>query len=307
MKIRKSDSYRNAEARRIPIVAFESAIISHGLPHPDNIKLIEELHETAGCLGIYLAVIWLDEGYVKVGFDNQELKKLASDENRTKVSGRDIPYVLATGLTGGTTVSATLLLARRLGLQVFATGGLGGVHYRAETSFDISNDIYALSRNPLVVVSAGIKSVLDVAKTLELFETFGIPIFGYQTDTLPLFYSRSSEYSIKSVQDVKEICRLYDLHRTLDLSSSMIVANPVPEEWSIPAEDIDCLLEKAIREAEKHAISGSDVTPFLLHRLSQSNLNTVKTNIELVKNNVRLAADIAIHLKRYSENRESND
>jgi len=307
MIIRKSISYSKAEEQGIPIVAFESAIISHGLPYPDNIRLIEELQDIASKLGIYLAVIWLNEGYIKVGFAEQDLKKLASDERRVKVSGRDIPFVLSNKQTGGTTVSATLLLARKLGLQVFSTGGLGGVHYRAERSFDISNDIYALSRNPLIVVSAGIKSVLDVAKTLELLETFGIPIFGYQTDTLPLFYSRTSDYRIKTLPDVKEICRLYKFQRDLELTSSMIVANPVPSEWSIPAEEIDCLLEKAIREAEKHSISGPDVTPFLLHKLSQSHLNTVKTNIELVKNNVRLAAEIAIELDSYLKNPESND
>lgn len=277
----------------MPCIAFESAIITHGLPYPENIGLISEIQKITVSHGVYLALFWLDEGYVKVGLEEGDLEKLAASEKKLKVSSRDIPFVLANRYTGGTTVSATIFLAHRLGLDVFATGGLGGVHYGAESSFDISNDLIMLSRIPIITISAGIKSVLDIGKTLELLETLGISIFGYRTSTLPLFYTRESDISLNRIDSVSHICQLYRIHQETALSSALLIVNPVPERWSIDADKIDLVLEKAVIEAEKKGISGQELTPFLLHKLSQSGLNTVKTNLELVKNNVLLASEIA--------------
>ena len=291
-----STGYAKAIEQNTPIVAFESAIITHGLPSPDNINLINDLDKLAGSYGVYLAIIWLDNGFVKVGFEENELAALAANSRSVKVSSRDIPFVLANKLTGGTTVAATIHLANQLGLTLFATGGLGGVHYGAEDSFDISNDLTILSKTPMIVISAGVKSVLDIPKTLELIETLGIPVYGYQTDKFPLFYTRESEFEIKSLASVHEIVKLYQFHQQAKISSAMLIANPVPERWSIQNSKIAQFIKDALAEATRLSITGQSVTPFLLKKLSESDLETVQTNLELVKNNVRLASQIALEL-----------
>ena len=288
-----SSDYTRAKDKKTPIVAFESAIITHGLPYPENKNLIDELISIANSYGVYLAILWLDAGYVKVGFENQELKELANRKDVVKVSSRDIPFVIEHKFTGGTTVAATLHLAHHLNLSVFATGGLGGVHRGAENSFDISNDLQVLSQVPMIVVSAGVKSILDVAKTLEMMETLGIPIYGFRTARFPLFYTRESAFKINKLENVDEIIKLFRIQKKMHLHTSMIVANPVQEKFSIPQTQIDRLIEKAIGEAELLSISGQDITPFLLKKLSESELGTVKTNLELVKNNVKLGCEIA--------------
>jgi pseudouridine-5'-phosphate glycosidase len=298
MLFKYSSSYLQAKAKGIPIIAFESAIITHGLPSPENISLIEELTGIADNYNVYLALFWLDEGFVKIGFEHNELEKLAGVRDPIKVSCRDVPYVLTKGFTGGTTVAATIFLAHKEGLEVFATGGLGGVHYKAEISFDISNDLYMLAKTPIIVISAGIKAVLDVGRTVELLETLGIPLFGYQTNTLPLFYSRDSDFNIRQLETTKDIVSIYQRQREAGLTSSLIISNPIPEQWSIPKDEAELTIKEALREVEAKGISGQEVTPYLLNKLSHTGLGTVKTNLELVKNNVRLASEIALELHK---------
>ena len=294
MPYKMSSGFRNAIAEKKPVIAFESTIITHGLPYPENQELINELEAIASSIGVYLALFWIKDGYIRVGIEQIELTELAESTEVVKVTSRDIPYVLTKGLTGGTTVAATIHLAHQLNIPIFATGGLGGVHFGASESFDISNDLIKLSQTPLIVVSSGVKSVLDVAKTLEMMETLGIPVYGYQTDHFPLFHTRESEYRIKRVETPQEIVSLYRNHLKTGLTSAMIIANPVPVEWSIPKEQLDQVIRQAINDAERSAISGQEVTPYLLKKLSESDLDTVKTNLELVKSNFRLACEIAI-------------
>ncbi|MBW6516765.1 MAG: pseudouridine-5'-phosphate glycosidase [Candidatus Cloacimonetes bacterium] len=307
MLFKLSTSYKKAKEQDRPILAFESAIITHGLPYPENIDLIHDLNILVDYFGVYLAVFWLDDGFVKVGFEENELAALAAKSQSVKVSSRDIPFVLAKKLTGGTTVAATIHLSHQLGLSIFATGGLGGVHYGAEYSFDISNDLAVLSKTPMIVISAGVKSVLDIAKTLEMMETLGIPVYGYQTNKFPLFYTRDSDYEIKSIDSVSEIVNLHRYHQQASLSSAMLIANPVPERWSIPQDRINKIIREALEEAEKLTVSGQMVTPYLLKKLSESDLGTVQTNLELVKNNVSLACEIALEIAQQSPKHEQSN
>lgn len=298
MHLKPSRGFLKARNSGTPIIAFESAVITHGLPYPQNLTLIKDLQETARDSGTYLATFWLDDAHVKIGFEEDELERFASNKEAVKVSVRDIPYVLANRLSGGTTVAATLFLAKQAGLEVFATGGLGGVHFGVERSFDISNDLFQLSVSPMIVVSAGIKAILDVAKTLEMLETLSIPVFGYRTESFPLFYSRESDYPVRRIESVVQIARLFRTHQESGLQSALVIANPVPEKWSLKKEAIKEVIAETVKEAEMRGVTGQNVTPYLLEKLSHSNIGTVATNIALIKNNVALAGEIVRELQR---------
>ncbi|MDO9578292.1 MAG: pseudouridine-5'-phosphate glycosidase [Candidatus Cloacimonadales bacterium] len=282
---------------RLPIVALESTIISHGMPYPQNLKVAEKLEKIAREMGVVPATICLMDGKIKVGLEKDDLKILAKAKNVAKVSSRDIGRILATGKTGATTVAATMKAAAWAGIKVFATGGIGGVHREAENTFDISNDLIELSRNPVIVVSAGAKAILDLSKTLEYLETFGVPVFGYKTDDFPAFYSAESSLKVDRVDSVKEIAEIYKINRELKLECGVLIANPIPKKDEIPFSEMDEYIQSALKKANKLNISGRDLTPFLLKEIVEiTKGKSLETNIKLVENNVKLACEIAKEL-----------
>jgi pseudouridylate synthase len=292
-----SPDFASALSGHKPIVAFESAIITHGLPYPENYNLICELQDQALGQGVYLAVLWLDRGKIRVGISSQELRLLSQSENSCKVTTQDLPICLSSGKSGGTTVGASIFIANKVGLEVFCTGGIGGVHYGVNDSFDISHDLFALSQTPIITISAGVKAILDIGKTLELLETLGVFVGGYQTDRLPCFYTRDSEYPVHRFDSVSEICRVWIQHRELRLKSAMLITNPVPEEYSIAQEIVVKAVKEGLEALKNEGIQGKDVTPYLLAKLSElPYLDSVGTNISLAKNNLELACKIAKEL-----------
>ncbi|KPL84434.1 pseudouridine-5'-phosphate glycosidase [Thermanaerothrix daxensis] len=279
-----------------PIVALESAVITHGLPYPENVQLAEELEQTVRNEGAIPATIAFLDGYIHIGLSPEDRQRLATATPKRKVSLRDMGIVLSRKEAGGTTVAATLQIAHQVGIKVFATGGIGGVH--RESPFDISTDLPTLSRTPLVVVSAGAKAILDLPATLEVLETMGVPVIGYRTDEFPAFYSRESglpvNVRVESPQEVAEIART---QWDCQLHSAVLVVNPPPAETALPREAIEALIQKAVREAFEEGIRGAEVTPFLLARVSAlSGGESLKANLALLRSNARLAAQIAHHL-----------
>lgn len=278
-----------------PVVALESTIITHGMPFPDNERMaarVEEIIRDGGAVPATIAVI---AGRLKIGLTQEERLWLAEQGDAMKLSRADIAYAVAEGRTGGTTVAATMIAAALAGIAVFATGGIGGVHVGAESSFDISADLEELARTPVIVVSAGAKAILDIEKTLEVLETKGVPVVGYGTDTLPAFWSRQSAFVAPlRLDDPDSIARLYRTRQTLGLDGGLLVANPVPEADEIPAEVMAGHIVAAQADAERSGVSGKDVTPYLLARIVELTSGaSLKTNIALVENNACLATEIA--------------
>jgi pseudouridine-5'-phosphate glycosidase len=278
-----------------PVIALESTIIAHGLPRPRNVKIALQAEEEARKLGVVPATVGILEGRVVIGLNPEQIELLGSAQEVLKVSRKDFAYALATGRVGATTVCATMMAAHLAGIQVFATGGIGGVHRGAEESFDISADLLELSRTPVIVVSAGAKSILDLPKTLEFLETRGVPVLGYKTSLFPAFYSAESELSLDLAADSPEqIAAVYRMQRHLGFEQGMLVANPVPKEHEIARETMEQYLRTALSDMATAGVSGKQVTPFLLSRvLELSGGKSLETNIELLLNNVRLACGIA--------------
>ena len=292
--IKLSPSVAEAINHRRPILALESTIISHGMPYPQNLHVAEKLENIVSQAGVVPATICLMNGFIQVGLDGNELEILATAKKVAKVSSRDIGRVLATNQIGATTVAATMKIAAWAGIKVFATGGIGGVHRQAENTFDISNDMIELSRNPVIVVSAGAKAILDLPKTLEYLETMGVAVLGYQTDNFPAFYSAESEYKIDRIDSIKDIAAIYNTNCELNLKTGMLIANPVPKEHEIPYSEMNEFIQTALRKAEVEKITGRNLTAFLLAEIVKlTKGRSLQTNIELVKNNVRLACEIA--------------
>jgi len=282
---------------RLPIVALESTIISHGMPYPQNLEVAEKLENIAREMGVTPATICLMDGRIKIGLEREDLEVLAKADDVQKVSSRDIGRVLATGKTGATTVAATMKAAAWAGIKVFATGGVGGVHRDGEKTFDVSNDLIELSRNPVIVVSAGAKAILDLAKTLEYLETFGVPVYGFKTDNFPAFYSSESNLTVDKTNSAEEIASIYNTNRELGMNCGILLANPIPKEFEIPFEEMDKHIQIALKKAGKSGISGRDLTPFLLKEIvAITKGRSLETNIRLVENNVRLACEIAMEL-----------
>jgi pseudouridine-5'-phosphate glycosidase len=295
--IQLSPSVADAINHRKPIIALESTIISHGMPYPENLRVAEKLENIASQTGVVPATICLMDGKIRVGLDENELEILAKAEHVAKVSSRDIAPVLAKKQTGATTVAATMKIAALSGIKVFATGGIGGVHRKAASTFDISNDLLELSRNPVIVVSAGAKAILDLPKTLEFLETMGVPVMGFQTDKFPAFYSSESNLKIDRIDSTNEIAQIYKTGIELGFKTGMLIGNPIPKDEEIPFEEMDSYIQKALINAENKGITGRDLTPFLLANIVKiTEGRSLKTNIELVKNNVKLACDIAKQL-----------
>jgi pseudouridine-5'-phosphate glycosidase len=279
-----------------PIVALESAVITHGLPQPENLKLAQSMERDVRDLKAVPATVALLDGKVHIGLSPAQLERLASEKNTRKISRRDFGIAIARGECGGTTVCGTLIAARAVNIQVFATGGIGGVHRAAP--FDVSADLPELGRSPLVVVCAGAKAILDLPNTLEYLETAGVPIVGYQTDDFPAFYSLHSGLKVnQNAQTPAEIAAIARAHWSLGLESAILVGNPPPADQAIPGEEMEKIISQALAEAKAQGIHGAATTPFLLSRVSViSHGASMQTNLALLRNNARLAARIAIEL-----------
>ncbi|OCW58762.1 pseudouridine-5'-phosphate glycosidase [Hoeflea olei] len=281
-----------------PVVALESTIITHGMPWPGNRDMALEVEATIRAEGAVPATIAVIDGRLHAGLDEEAITALAQAKDVMKLSRADLAFALSQGLTGATTVAATMMSAHLAGIHVFATGGIGGVHRGAETSFDISADLDELGRTPVIVVSAGAKAILDIPKTLEALETRGVPVVAYGQDEMPAFWSRNSGLSAPlRLDDPAAIARFEAMRRRMGGHGGMLIANPVPQADEIPAAEINRHIEAALATAAEKGIGGKAVTPFLLgEMLSLTDGASLKTNIALVLNNARLAARIAAAL-----------
>lgn len=281
------------------MLALESTIIAHGMPYPQNLEFAREAEQIALEHGVEPATIAILDGEVCIGLDKLQLERLARGEGVAKVATRDLAAVLASGQSGATTVSATMVLARKAGIQVFATGGIGGVHRGAELTGDISADLTELSRTRLIVVSAGAKAILDLPRTLEMLETLSVPVLGYRTDEFPAFYSRGSGVPIpRRVESAGEIAAIFNQQWALELSSALLVANPISAQEEIAASEIDELVNAGMAAACSAGISGPRLTPFLLQFIvDRTGGRSLKANRSLALNNIRLGAEIALALK----------
>lgn len=291
-----STEVADALASGRPVVALESTIISHGMPYPQNVAMATEVEQIVRDGGAVPATIAVLDGIPRVGLSPDQLELLASDDNVAKVSLRDLPYVLARGAHGATTVASTMRLAALAGISVFVTGGLGGVHRGAETSFDISADLTELGQTDVAVISAGVKSILDIGLTLEALETLGVPVVTYGADEFPSFYSRSSGHaSPMRLDTVEDLAAMMRAKWDLGLRGAISIANPVPAEDEMTASDIGVLIDQALAECGERGITGKDITPFLLGRIVElSDGRSLATNIALVRNNARLGAALAV-------------
>lgn len=279
------------------MVALESTLISHGMPFPQNVETARTLEKLIRDEGAAAATIALLDGKIQIGLNDVELERLATGENVFKASRRDLPYLLSQGKTGATTVAATMICAELAGIRIFATGGVGGVHRGGETSFDISADLSELARTSVAVVCAGVKSILDIGRTLEVLETLGVPVIGYRTDSFPAFYTRSSAHGVDARVDT--VADLADLLKTKWAlgRGGVLIANPVPEAEAMPAAAIDEAVERALAEVSAQGLQGKAVTPFLLSRVAAlTEGRSLTTNIALVKHNARVAAELALAL-----------
>ena len=282
-----------------PVVALESTIISHGMPYPQNVETALACEAAARENGAVPATCAIIEGRAHVGLEREQLDYLGKGgANIAKASRRDLPVLLARGESGATTVAATMILAAAAGIRIFATGGIGGVHRGAERTMDISADLEELAKTPVTVVCAGPKSILDLALTLEYLETRGVPVLGYKTSELPAFFTRTSglpvDYCMDSPDEIAAVIRAQAM---LGYSGGMLVANPVPEEYSLDKEFIDGIIARAVAQAEAQGIAGKAITPYLLARVKElTGGQSLEANIALVLNNVRLAAKIACAL-----------
>ncbi|MGO9309732.1 MAG: pseudouridine-5'-phosphate glycosidase [Spirochaetia bacterium] len=294
-RIRISEEVREALESRRPVVAFESTIISHGMPYPRNRETAERAEAIARESGAVPATVAVMDGRIAVGLRPEDLERLSTERGVLKVSRRDLSWALAARRTGATTVSATMFAAFRSGIDVFATGGIGGVHRGASNSFDISADLTELASTSVCVVSAGAKAILDIPKTLEMLETLGVPVVCFGTSEFPAFYSRSSGQPAPLRADTpEEIAIMLSAQRSLGLPQGILVALPVPAEQEIPRAKMDAWIFQAAAEVAERGISGKGVTPFLLSRIVElSGGVSLEANVSLFYNNVRLACRIA--------------
>jgi pseudouridine-5'-phosphate glycosidase len=292
-----TEEVRRALEERRPVVALESTIIAHGMPYPQNVetaRAVEEIVREAGAVPATIAIIG---GILKVGLSGVELDRFGREgRSIAKVSVRDLPFVVARGLDGATTVASTMRIAAMAGISVFATGGIGGVHRGAETSFDISADMTEFAESSVAVVTAGAKAILDLGLTLETLETLGVPVIGLGTDEFPAFYSRGSGHAVPMrCNSASEIASVMRAKWEMGLKGGIVVANPIPAEAEIPAAEIAPVIDAAIRKAAAKGIHGKETTPFLLAEIAGvTQGHSLAANIALVRNNARVAAAIAV-------------
>jgi pseudouridine-5'-phosphate glycosidase len=291
-----SDEVRQAVREKRPLLALESTLITHGLPFPKNLETTLAIEKIAREHSVTPATIAIIQGKIKIGLSANELDTLVNDKFVAKASVRDIPFIMSKKLNAGTTVAATLFCAEYAGIKVFATGGIGGVH-RGDYQ-DISADLIQLTRTPIAVVCAGAKAILDLPKTLEFLETYSIPIIGYRTDTFPAFYTAETEIPLPArVDDIASIVHLLKIHWQLGMTSAVLIANPISSSDEIASDIIEPAIAGALVKAKKKQISGKAITPFLLDEVAKMTKGkSIEANINLIKNNVRLAVIISRQL-----------
>ncbi|MCB0725820.1 MAG: pseudouridine-5'-phosphate glycosidase [Ignavibacteriae bacterium] len=291
-----SEEVKDALSESKPIVALESTIISHGMPYPQNYETAYKIENTVRENGAVPATIALLNGKIKTGLNNNEIEFLSKESGILKASRRDLPIIISQKLNAATTVSATMICAALAGIKIFATGGIGGVHRNAQNTFDISADLTELAQTNVAVVSAGVKSILDIGLTLEYLETMGVPVIGYKTEEFPAFYTRESGYKVNyKLNTPKEIADAVKTKWELGLNGGVIIANPIPEEFSFDKILIDKAIDEALAKADEKGIKGKDVTPFLLSEIKEiTKGKSLDANIQLVLNNAKLAALISI-------------
>ncbi|MBN8612084.1 MAG: pseudouridine-5'-phosphate glycosidase [Deltaproteobacteria bacterium] len=296
--LRIADEVRDAIAARRPVVALESTILSHGLPRPDNLAVGRRLESIVRAGGAVPATVAVIDGALVVGASDDEIVRLASEPDVVKVSRRDLPIVIARRALGATTVSATMIGAARAGIAVFATGGIGGVHRGFETSLDVSADLAELGRENVCVVCAGAKSILDLPRTMEVLETLGVPVLGWQTRELPAFFARESGLSLDHrVEGAAEVATILRAKWSLGLAGGVLVAVPPPIVSALPSLEIDALVTAAVEEAHQRGIRGKELTPYLLTRLREATEGrSLVANVALVSENTRIATQIACAL-----------
>ncbi|MCI0336472.1 MAG: pseudouridine-5'-phosphate glycosidase [Acidobacteria bacterium] len=290
-----SPSVAAALNRRKTVVALESTAIAHGLPSPQNLETAQACETAVRESGALPATIGIIGGRAVIGLNRQQIEEIAIREDVEKVNLANLARVIADGKWGATTVASSLHLARMAGIEVFATGGIGGVHRGASDSFDISSDLIALARYPLITVCAGAKAILDLSKTLEVLETIGVPVVGYQTDELPAFYSRSSDLKLDLHADGPEqVVAIARAHWRLGFSTALLVVAPVPVEDEVPADEMKDAIDESLSLAAGLGISGKEVTPFLLSQIAErTEGRALRANIALLRNNARIAGGIA--------------
>ena len=282
-----------------PVVALESTIISHGMPYPKNVETALEVEKIIRDNGAVPATIAIIGGRLKAGLSAQEIEYFGKKGGEiAKASRRDLPVLIARGQDGACTVTTTMMIAHMAGISIFATGGIGGVHRGAETTMDISADLEELARTPVMVVCAGAKSILDLGLTLEYLETHGVPVIGYGTEELPAFYTRKSGFGVDYRLDTpKELAEAFYAQREMGLKGGMLVANPIPEQYAMDADVIGRAIDQAVAESREQGIHGKATTPFLLARVKDlTGGDSLESNIQLVYNNARVAAQAAVHL-----------
>lgn len=294
------NKYNLPDFRGQPVVALETTIISHGMPYPQNVETGLAVEEEIRRAGAIPATIGIVDGQIKIGMTRDEIESFGQRHDIVKCSRRDIGYVLANKMSGATTVAATMMLAELAGISVFATGGIGGVHRGAETSMDISADLEEFSKSPVNVVCAGPKAILDVGLTLEYLETKGVPVLVYNSETVPLFFTRSSSYrSPIVVRDPKEIADIISINEDLGFHQASLICNPIPEEHSLDGQYIEEEIQSALKEMDKLGIKGKEVTPFLLQKIvALTGGRSLAANIALIRSNARLAGQIAVELAK---------
>ena len=300
MYIRVNDEVIKAIQENRPVVALESTIISHGMPYPQNVKTALEVEKIIRDNGCVPATIGIIDGIAVVGMSADEIEEFGKRKGIEKVSRRDVPVIMAKKEWGATTVATTMLFASMANIEVFVTGGIGGVHRGAETTFDISADLQELANTNVTVICAGAKAILDLGLTLEYLETFGVPVLGYKTKTLPAFYSRTSKFSVDYKMDsAEEIANVIKAKRDMKLDGGILVTNPIPEEYSLDEAKMDEVIKEAIQEMDKAGVHGKESTPYLLGKVKElTGGSSLESNIQLVFNNARLGSEIA---KKYCE------
>jgi pseudouridine-5'-phosphate glycosidase len=293
--IRISKKVEHALKNNIPVVALESTIISHGMPYPKNVKTALMVEQTIRDQGAIPATIGIIDGVGVIGMSPEEIEQFGKKEGISKVSRRDIPVIFAKKLWGATTVSATMILAKEAGIEVFVTGGIGGVHRGAETTMDISADLQELAKTNVTVVCAGAKAILDLPLTLEYLETIGVPVLGFKTKELPCFYTRHSGLNVDyEITNYEEAAKIIYEKRQLKLDGGILITNPIPEEYEMDSKIINEAIDNALIEMNKLGIKGKESTPFLLKTITDlTKGDSLESNIQLVLNNAKVGANIA--------------
>ncbi len=294
------DEVKEALEKNKPVVALESTIIAHGMPYPENIEVALEVEKIVREYGAIPATISILDGKLKVGLSKEEIEYLGKSDNIYKVSRRDLPFVIAKGLDGATTVAATMIISEMAGIKVFVTGGIGGVHRGASETFDISADLQELANTNVAVVCAGAKSILDIGLTLEYLETFGVPVIGFKTEEFPAFFTGKSGFGVDfKINNKEELGKFIKAKWDLGLKGGVVIGNPIPKEDEMDYDEINKAIKDALKEAEEKNIQGKKVTPFLLDKVKEkTGGNSLQSNIKLVYNNAKLGAQLAVELAR---------